>query len=234
MGIIEFILVFLLALSPGDMQSAVELSRQGDYEASEIIMAGLPKEERCSSQYVFYRAINNYSLNNRVAAEKYVDEIVYSFIEVPIRYKDVALLLKYDMSTWKNGSDDLGDISREMTKIKDRLKNAKAGPKTRKIQKDVENRLKAMIKKIEDSRKIQLVQPKSPEPSPMPAQDSFLPPHEGTGKVDPKIKEIAEVWGKLPEKERAKALVELTRRMPAKDKAVVEAYFKELAKRSKR
>jgi len=51
--------------------------------------------------------------------------------------------------------------------------------------------------------------------------------------VDTKrVKEIAEVWGKLPEKERARALVELTRGMPAKDRAVIEAYFKELAKKS--
>jgi len=36
----------------------------------------------------------------------------------------------------------------------------------------------------------------------------------------------------LPEKERAKALVELTRGMPAKDRAVIEAYFQELAKKT--
>jgi len=53
---------------------------------------------------------------------------------------------------------------------------------------------------------------------------------KGTGQTDQKrVKEIAEVWGKLPEKERAKALVELTRGMPAKDRAVIEAYFKKLA-----
>jgi hypothetical protein len=52
------------------------------------------------------------------------------------------------------------------------------------------------------------------------------------GEVDQKrVKEIAEVWGKLPEKERARALVELTRTLPAKDRAVLEAYFKELAKK---
>jgi len=55
----------------------------------------------------------------------------------------------------------------------------------------------------------------------------------GTGAVDQqKVKEIAEQWGKLPEKERAKALVELTRTLPAKDRAILEAYFKELAKKS--
>jgi hypothetical protein len=54
------------------------------------------------------------------------------------------------------------------------------------------------------------------------------------GEVDSKkVKEIADVWGKLPEKDRAKALVELTRGMPAKDRAVIEAYFKELAKKAK-
>lgn len=54
------------------------------------------------------------------------------------------------------------------------------------------------------------------------------------GEVDQrKVKEITEAWGKLPEKERAKALVELTRGMPAKDRAVIEAYFKELAKKTK-
>ena len=40
------------------------------------------------------------------------------------------------------------------------------------------------------------------------------------------------MWGKLPEKERARYLVELTRSLPARDRAVIEAYFKELAKRS--
>jgi hypothetical protein len=46
------------------------------------------------------------------------------------------------------------------------------------------------------------------------------------------VKEVAEVWGKLPEKERARALVELTRGLPARDRAVIEAYFKEITKRS--
>jgi len=41
------------------------------------------------------------------------------------------------------------------------------------------------------------------------------------------------VWGKLPEKQRAKALVELTRGMPAKDKAVIDAYFKEQSMKTK-
>jgi hypothetical protein len=46
------------------------------------------------------------------------------------------------------------------------------------------------------------------------------------------VKEVAENWGKLPAKERAAALRELTRNMPAKDRAIIEAYFRELQKKS--
>ena len=52
----------------------------------------------------------------------------------------------------------------------------------------------------------------------------------GPGQVDPKrLKEMAEGWGKLPEKERAKAMVELTRDMPPRYREVIENYFKKIA-----
>ena len=41
---------------------------------------------------------------------------------------------------------------------------------------------------------------------------------------------MAAVWGKLPERERAKAMMELTRDMPPRYREVIERYFKELAK----
>ena len=62
-------------------------------------------------------------------------------------------------------------------------------------------------------------------------QDSQIATNSGPGHVDPKrIKEMAEVWGKLPERERAKAMLELTREMPARYREVIERYFKELAR----
>ena len=51
--------------------------------------------------------------------------------------------------------------------------------------------------------------------------------------MDPKkLKEMAEVWGKLPEKERAKAMLDLTRGMPPRYREVIEKYFKELSRNS--
>ena len=66
-----------------------------------------------------------------------------------------------------------------------------------------------------------------------PLEDSRLGGIQGKGQVDLKrFKEIADVWGRLPEKERAKAMVELTRGMPPKYRDAIEAYFRELQNKS--
>jgi hypothetical protein len=66
-----------------------------------------------------------------------------------------------------------------------------------------------------------------------PLEDSRLGGIQGKGQVDlKKFKEIADVWGKLPDKERAKAMVELTRGMPPKYRDAIEAYFRELQNKS--
>jgi hypothetical protein len=51
----------------------------------------------------------------------------------------------------------------------------------------------------------------------------------GTGQIDPKKwKEAADNWGKLPEKERAKVIADLTRDMPPALREATEAYFKKI------
>ena len=44
-----------------------------------------------------------------------------------------------------------------------------------------------------------------------------------------RLTEYAKQWGKLPEKERAKAMAELTRDMPPRYREVIENYFKKVA-----
>jgi hypothetical protein len=63
------------------------------------------------------------------------------------------------------------------------------------------------------------------------AADSTIMGGAGAGKVDDKrLKKLAEEWGKLPESERAKAVQEITRDLPAKFKPMIEDYFKSLNK----
>ena len=48
--------------------------------------------------------------------------------------------------------------------------------------------------------------------------------------MDPKkVRELAEQWGNLPEKERARAMLELSRDMPPRYREAIEAYFKKLS-----
>jgi hypothetical protein len=62
-------------------------------------------------------------------------------------------------------------------------------------------------------------------------KDSNIATNSGPGKVDQKrLKGLAQEWGKLPEKERAAAMAELTRDMPPRYREVIEKYFKDLAK----
>jgi hypothetical protein len=62
-------------------------------------------------------------------------------------------------------------------------------------------------------------------------QDSNIANNGGTGRVDPvKMKKMVENWGKLPERERARAVQELTRGMSPKHREAIENYFRNLAK----
>jgi hypothetical protein len=236
-------LAFMVPASPTDLDKAVTLSRNGDHEASEEIMKKLKDN---SPTYRFYRMINAFKLNKKEESIKWADTIINAFSgdEIPQRYLDLALICKADAEIWKNDADDLSDIAREMDKIKDRLDNKKGGAQTQKQQKQVLARLDKMIKDKEDAiAAAAAAKAKAEEDKlrgegkgkgPMPAQDTQNASEEGTGKVDQKkVKQIADLWGKLSEKERAKAMVELQRNVPKKDRAVIEAYFRELARKKK-
>jgi len=241
-------LLLLLALTApnaapprGSLREGVVLSQNCDYEASEKILSQIKSDEPA---YLFYRMINAYRLNNKEGTIKWADSILYNFGGKPIpqRYLDMATILRNDVEFWKDDRDDLSDIAREMQIIQDRLKNMKGGKDTQAKQKDVADRLKKMIDKIEDDQKkaMEAAAAAADEKNKQRAEGRPTPPPEappggeqGPGEVDRKrVREIAEVWGKLPEKECAKAMRELTRAMPAKDRAVIEKYFQELQKRS--
>jgi hypothetical protein len=138
-----------------------------------------------------------------------------------------------------------------MENIQRRLDLKRGGKQTQKIQKEVIVRLDEMIKEIENKKKCsggscpnggscpsggeQQDAPGTQPQSSSPQNDTKGGTANTRGEIDSKkVKELAEVWGKLPDKERTRMLVELTRGMPSKDRAVIEAYFKELQKKSSR
>jgi hypothetical protein len=149
----------------------------------------------------------------------------------------------YDMQGWRD--KDLGAVARKMDNIERRLELARGGPQTQKMQKEVVARLDEIIKELENKAKgsSQANAGSCPNGGPgqqagngnnqpnQPMKDSQVANNSGPGNVDPKrLKNLAENWGKLPEKEKVAAMAELTKDMPARYRQVIENYFKDLAK----
>lgn len=192
--------------------------------------------------YFFTRAVAEHSLMMRNEANASIARLLDDVADAPERYRMVAALMAFDMMTWQE--KDLGWIARKMDNIQRRLDLTRGGKKTQKMQKEVLARLDEMIKELENQAKSggtwlngggcpsggqKQDGPNSMMPS-TPLDDSRLGGRSGPGMVDPKkFKELAEVWGKLPEKERAKALVGLTRGLDARYREAIEAYFKKLS-----
>jgi len=192
------------------------------------------------ASYLFHKAVSEHALNDRLAANTTIIRLLDDVADAPERYKMVSALMVYDMLGWQE--KDLGWISRKMDNIERRLELARGGPTTQKMQKQVVARLDEMIKELENQQKggdgnggncpgggqpgnnpNNTTRPSAPQ------QDSNGGNGSGPGDVDlRKLKEIADVWGKLPEKDRPKAMMELTRDMPPKYREVIENYFKNL------
>jgi len=217
-------------------------------ETLEALKTVKPEQVVDPGAYFFTRAVAEHTMMLRKEATETVYRLLDDVTDAPERYRMVAALMHFDMLTWQD--NDLGWIARKMNVIRDRLDLTRGGKKTQTMQKEVLVRLDEMIKEMENKQKQQgqsnggscppggQPQPGSGPPSGNqssgPAADSAIPSAPpGKGVVDPKrLKEIADVWGTLPEKERAKAMLELTKDVPAKYREAIEIYLKQISARS--
>jgi hypothetical protein len=190
------------------------------------------------ASYLFDRAVAEHALLLKEEANRSILRLLDDVVDAPERYKMVAALMHFDMTGWRD--KDLGHVARMMDNIERRLDLSRGGPQTQEIEKKVVLRLDEMIKELEDQQcncngskpgsKNGKPNGKTVRPS-SPAQEDYIGGIGGPGHVDPKkFKELAEVWGKLPEKDRAKAMLDLTRDMPARHRELIENYFKNLAR----
>jgi hypothetical protein len=217
-------------------------------EALETFAVVKPEDVIDPSAYFFHRAVCEHALMLRDQADSSLDRLLVDVTDAPERYRMVGALMRFDMVTWQD--KDLGWIARKMGNIQRRLDLKRGGKQTQKIQKEVLVRLDEMIKEKENQQKQQGNGPPNggncpgggqgaPNGPPQgnnpssPAGDFGLPTGQKDGIVDPKkVKELADNWGTLPEKERAKAMVELTRGLDPKYRDAIETYIKEASRRS--
>lgn len=223
------------------------LSRKRVYEEALDLMKTIKPEQVVEpAAYLFHRAVAEHALLNKDDATRSINRLLDDAPEAPERYRLVASLIQLDLQSWRD--KDLGTIARKMDNIERRLELSRGGPHTQKLQKEVVSRIDELIKQLENQAQGQSQANANacPNGKPQqgqgqqqwdaqqnpnqPMQDSRFAENSGPGKVDPKkLEGIAKAWGKLPEKERAKAMQELVRDMPPEYRELIETYLRKLA-----
>jgi hypothetical protein len=209
-------------------------ARRVDEEALATLRLIRPDQVVDPAAYFFHRAVAEHALLLKNDANRSIVGVLEDVSDAPERYKLVATLMAYDMKGWKD--KDLGEIARKMDNIERRLALARGGPKTQKIQKEVIARLDEIIKQLENQSSGKSNggcpnggnKPSSGSGTPM--EDSQVAPFDAKGIAgNQRLSKLVKDWGKLPEKERTKAMLELTRDMPARHREVIENYIKKIS-----
>jgi hypothetical protein len=206
-------------------------------ESLESLRAVKPEHVVDPASYFFHRAVAEHAMLLKNDAIRSLIGLTEDVLDTPERYKMVGALMYHDMLTWRD--KDLGAIARKMDNIERRLDLSRGGPQTQKLQRDVIARLDELIKELEkpsnsNGGACPSGCPEAPgggtnQPS-SPMKDSNIATNGGPGNIDPrKLKGLAQAWGKLPDKERAKAMQDLIQGMPARHREVIENYFRKLA-----
>ena len=131
---------------------AKALSQRRVYEeALEALKAVKPEQVVDPATYLFHRAVAEHALLQKDQASRTILRLLDDAVDVPDRYKMVAVLMALDMQSWRD--KDLAAIARKMDNIERRLELARGGPHTQKIQKEVVARLDELIKQMENQAK---------------------------------------------------------------------------------
>jgi len=213
----------------------VAVDRKLFEEGYEVLKVLRPEQMVDPASYYFYKAVCENKLRKKADGLASIHRLLHSVPNSPERYTVVAKLMKDEMDRWQD--KDLGDIARRMDEISGRLDNARGGPKTQERQKEVIALLDKTIEDIESKCKQCQGQGgnggNNPQNQPNSnAQDSNIKGGQiGKGIVDPRrlMKDSAQ-WGKMPEKDKLKALEAINRSLPPHMREAGEGYRNNLTK----
>jgi hypothetical protein len=203
--------------------------------------------------YFFTKAVSEHALIQKDQALDSIDHLLSDVSDAPERYRTVGALMVFDMMNWKDGGKDLASrldpLTRKMKAVKDRLDLSRGGDKTQKMEKEIVFRMEEVIKELENQQKnggkggnsgncpnggnAKGDKPNDNTQASRPQDDSLGGNGKGKGEIDmKKLNDTAAKWGKLPEKDRADAMKDLTRDLSPELRDTVERFFKELSSRS--
>lgn len=212
------------------------LNANQQYEKVLDIVNKIPNKQMSAERY-FYAATAAYNMIDKKLTLQYLDKFD-DFFNKRFTHEYIGKLMRDEAIKWKD--DDLHEASRLAANAARRLEQYKANGRTQKDQKKIVDILDKMIKKMEDDMEAARQQAiadaaaRMPNPNPIqgsPQDDSHIGLNKGPGKIEEKrLREYAEVWGTLGPKERAAAMMELTKDLPPKYREIIENYSKSISK----
>lgn len=210
-----------------NLKEAEEFFNKNDHDAVVLILKDFhPKNEQELQKYLYMKGVSNYFVNNHKVSKANLLDLL-NLNDVSLRYQTIAWLILQEMKS----NDDLSKIAKQMKRVEHRLSNHKGDLVTQNLQKKIIEDLDKLIKEEEDklSSKNDTQQSGSSK-NESPQKDSQIENTSGPGNVtDKQLKGIAQQWGKLPEKDRAKAMQDLAKELPSRYRELTENYFRRIS-----
>ncbi len=181
---------------------------------------------------LFYQGVAHHRLLHKDQGLDVLARLLENQDAVPRRYAVLARLMRADLAQLEDGS--LDDISRRMQDVERRLGLGRANQRVRDIEDEVIEMLDKLIKEEEAKQcACQAAASSGGAQSSRPMPDSMPGGGKGPGQVTKKDIGQAAGWGELPPKQREEAMQEIGRDFPAHYRAVIEEYFRELARQNR-
>ncbi len=182
--------------------------------------------------YFFHKAVCEHHLLKKKEALASLGNLLERTAGVPIRYAQVAELMRYDLENLKDNS--LDEVARMMSDVERRLDLGRAGSNVQKLEREIISRLDEMIEKMEQQQGggggNQGGNSNNPGSSPL--EDSIVKGSTAPGNVDNKDIGHQDGWGNLPEKDQAKAKQILGTLYPSHYQKAIEEYSRKSAERT--
>ncbi len=177
---------------------------------------------------LFYHGIVQHQLLLKEKCVVTIKRLLEQSDQLPRRFAMVGKIVLADIAPLK--ADSMDEISRMMADIRRRQSLYRAGIKVRDQEQDVIKKLDKLIEELEQQKKKQQQQQSGNTMPTQPMQDSQSAAGQGSGAAQRKNQVDGGDWGNLPPAQRAAALAEMAKDLPPHYRAVIEEYFRKLAR----
>lgn len=183
---------------------------------------------------LFYRGIASQRLLEKENTIADFEKLLENRLALPHRYERIAELVLADIKPLKQ--DTLEEIVKLMDDVRRRQSLHRSGARVLEQEQTVVDKLTKLIEDLEQQQKEKQSGQQSQSGSAAPSQameSSRIAGGRGEGNVDRKSQSADRAWGDLDPQDRAAALAELAKDLPAHYREVIEDYFRKLAEDDK-